>query len=76
MSSQTFTVGGMTCGHCAKSVTEELSDLPGVTDVQVAVDSGQVSVTSDQELSRDAVTSAVAEAGYTVTAWPSDNSAA
>ncbi|MGP4015128.1 heavy-metal-associated domain-containing protein [Saccharopolyspora sp. 5N708] len=76
MISQTFTVSGMTCGHCAKSVTEELSDLPGVNDVQVAVESGQVSVTSDQELSRDAVSTAITEAGYTITAWASDNSAA
>lgn len=73
MSSRTFTVGGMTCGHCARSVTEELSELPGVTDVQVAVDSGQVSVRSDQELGRDAVTAAITEAGYTITDWPGAN---
>ncbi|MEV0698826.1 heavy-metal-associated domain-containing protein [Saccharopolyspora sp. NPDC050389] len=73
MSNQTFTVGGMTCGHCAKSVTEELSDLPGVSDVQVSVESGQVSVTSDQQLTLEAVTAAITEAGYTITDWPSAN---
>ncbi|GAA0505685.1 heavy-metal-associated domain-containing protein [Saccharopolyspora thermophila] len=73
MSVQTFTVSGMTCGHCARSVTEELSEIPGVTDVQVTVETGQVSVTSEQELTRDAVTAAIAEAGYAVTAWTSPN---
>lgn len=73
MSSQTFIVSGMTCGHCAKSVTEELSELPGVSDVQVSVESGQVLVTSEQELSRDAVTAAITEAGYTIADWPSAN---
>ncbi|CAM06196.1 copper chaperone CopZ [Saccharopolyspora erythraea NRRL 2338] len=69
MSTQTFTVTGMTCGHCVKSVTEELSEIPGVTDVQVTLDSGLVSVTSEQELSRDAATAAVSEAGYDISAW-------
>ncbi|MGW1677115.1 heavy-metal-associated domain-containing protein [Saccharopolyspora sp. NPDC002376] len=73
MSSRTFTVSGMTCGHCATSVTEELSELPGVTDVWVSVDSGQVSVTSEQELSREAATMAITEAGYTITDWPTAN---
>lgn len=73
MSSQTFVVGGMTCGHCAKSVSEELSELPSVSDVQVSVESGQVSVTSQQELSREAVAAAITEAGYTIAEWPGAN---
>ncbi|MGI8308821.1 heavy-metal-associated domain-containing protein [Saccharopolyspora sp. ASAGF58] len=73
MSSQTFVVSGMTCGHCAKSVTEELSELPGVSGVQVSVESGQVSVTSEQELTRDAVAAAITEAGYTIAGWPGAN---
>jgi copper chaperone len=76
MITQAFTVSGMTCDHCARSVTEELSDLSGVTDVQVTVATGQVSVTSEKALSRDAVIAAVTEAGYTISAWASDNSAA
>ncbi|MEV0086519.1 heavy-metal-associated domain-containing protein [Saccharopolyspora sp. NPDC003752] len=73
MSNQTFTVGGMTCGHCARSVTEELSELPGVSDVQVSVENGQVSVTSAQPLTLEAATAAITEAGYTITDWPSPN---
>jgi len=60
----TFTVSGMTCGHCVSSVTEELTGLNGVTDVSVVLDSGAVTVTSDRELGQDEVGAAVTEAGY------------
>ncbi|MCS7483080.1 heavy-metal-associated domain-containing protein [Umezawaea endophytica] len=60
----TFTVSGMTCGHCVSSVTEELTELDGVTDVAVVLDSGAVTVTSDRELGQDEVKAAVTEAGY------------
>lgn len=64
MHEQTFTVNGMTCGHCAAAVTEELSKLPGVTDVDVVLDGGAVIVRSDAPLTDDAVRAAVDEAGY------------
>ncbi|GAA1280699.1 heavy-metal-associated domain-containing protein [Saccharothrix xinjiangensis] len=60
----TYTVTGMTCGHCVSSVTEELTGVEGVTGVDVQLDSGAVTVTSTRELSRDEVGTAVAEAGY------------
>jgi len=64
MSTTTFTVTGMTCGHCVASVTEELQGLAGVTDVQVDLPTGAVTVTSDAELPRESVEAAVTEAGY------------
>ncbi|MGW4483938.1 heavy-metal-associated domain-containing protein [Amycolatopsis sp. NPDC004368] len=60
-----YTVTGMSCGHCAQSVTEELTELPGVTGVEVDVETGRVVVRSEQELAEDAVRAAVEEAGYT-----------
>jgi copper chaperone len=60
----TFTVKGMTCSHCVQSVTQELSALSGVTDVQVDLASGGVTVASDAPLSDEAVRAAVDEAGY------------
>lgn len=60
----TYTVTGMTCGHCVQAVTGELSTLPGVADVQVDLASGAVIVTSDAPLADDAVRAAVDEAGY------------
>ena len=61
---QTFTVTGMTCGHCATSVTEEISELDGVQDVAVVVETGAVTVTSTTPLDEGAVRAAVEEAGY------------
>ncbi|RKT57973.1 heavy-metal-associated domain-containing protein [Saccharothrix australiensis] len=60
----TYTVSGMTCGHCAGSVTEELTAVDGVTGVDVKLDSGAVTVTSTRELTRDEVRAAITEAGY------------
>ncbi|MCZ7472917.1 MULTISPECIES: heavy-metal-associated domain-containing protein [unclassified Micromonospora] len=60
----TYQVSGMTCGHCVNSVSTELSALPGVTDVQVDLAGGRVTVTSQNPLDVDAVRAAVDEAGY------------
>ncbi|MEU4525393.1 heavy-metal-associated domain-containing protein [Amycolatopsis sp. NPDC024027] len=66
MAEATYTVEGMTCGHCATSVREEVSELAGVRQVDVDVESGRVTVTSDTPLTTDAVAAAVTEAGYRV----------
>ncbi|GAA4721213.1 heavy-metal-associated domain-containing protein [Pedococcus ginsenosidimutans] len=66
MSTQTFDVEGMTCGHCASAVTEELKALDGVSDVRVDLVAGgtsAVTVEADRELTRAEVTSALDEAG-------------
>ncbi len=66
MSTTDYTVRGMTCDHCAGSVTAEITKIPGVTGVQVDVATGRVSVESDQPVAVDAVAEAVEEAGYEV----------
>ena len=66
MSTQTFPVTGLTCGHCVGAISSELSVLAGVTDVQIdlVVDgTSTVRVTADQELSDDEVALALDEAG-------------
>lgn len=60
----TWTVSGMTCGHCVASVAEELSELAGVENVDVVLETGAVTVTSQAPLDRSAVAAAVHEAGY------------
>lgn len=64
MITSTYTVTGMTCGHCVASVTEEVSEVPGVTDVQVVLETGAVTITSAEPLDQDAIRAAVEEAGY------------
>ncbi|EFC82680.1 heavy-metal-associated domain-containing protein [Parafrankia sp. EUN1f] len=62
----TYNVTGMTCGHCAAAVSEEISQLPAVSSVDIEVASGRVIVTSTGEIDDAAVGAAVAEAGYTL----------
>ncbi|TQK68676.1 MULTISPECIES: heavy-metal-associated domain-containing protein [unclassified Nocardioides] len=61
---QTFTVTGMTCGHCVASVTEEVQELAGVEGVAVDLPTGAVTITSAAPLDESAVKAAVEEAGY------------
>jgi len=60
----TYTVTGMTCGHCVQAVTDELTALEGVQQVDVDLTSGAVTVVSDTPLTEEAVAAAVDEAGY------------
>jgi copper chaperone CopZ len=64
MDRRTYTVSGMTCEHCVRSVTEEISAIDGVTDVAVDLPTGAVAITSDRPLDEAHVRSAVEEAGY------------
>jgi copper chaperone len=66
MSTAIYTVTGMTCGHCVASVTEEVSQVPGVTAVDVDLASGGLTVTSEAPVDEAAVRAAVEEAGYEV----------
>jgi copper chaperone len=60
----TYTVTGMTCDHCVRSVREEIGEIEGVSDIDVDLASGAVSVTSSRPLEDASVRAAVEEAGY------------
>lgn len=63
----TYYVSGMTCQHCVNAVTEEISALDGVRNVDIDLVEGGVSpvrVDSDAGLDRAALAGAVDEAGY------------
>jgi copper chaperone CopZ len=64
MSTESFSVAGMTCEHCVRAVTEEVSAVAGVTDVDVDLASGGLTVTSGAPVDEGAVRAAVEEAGY------------
>lgn len=64
MSTVTVTVTGMTCGHCASSVREEVGSIPGVSAVDVDLASGKVTIDSERLVDDGAIKSAVEEAGY------------
>ena len=69
MSTATYLVEGMTCGHCVSSVTSELMKLEGVTEVSVDLQPeglSAVHVTSDADISDSEASEAIEEAGYQV----------
>ncbi|NBU23510.1 MAG: copper chaperone [Actinobacteria bacterium] len=65
-------IEGMTCGHCAMSITKELSGLQGVGNVQVDHAAGKATVEVDG-VSNDQLSEAVSEAGYKATGFATLN---
>lgn len=69
MTTTTYRVNGMTCEHCVRAVTDELTQVDGITavtiDLQVG-DTSTVTVHSDTTPDADAVAEAIDEAGYTL----------
>jgi copper chaperone len=66
MTTATYQVTGMTCGHCVRAVSEELKNLDGVRDVTVDLHPGGasvVTVSSEAPLTAGAVAAALDEAG-------------
>ena len=61
---QTFTVTGMTCGHCEKSVKQAILALD--TQAQVVIDRSQNRVEVDSDVARAEIAEAIAEEGYAV----------
>ncbi|MFF5205293.1 heavy-metal-associated domain-containing protein [Streptosporangium sp. NPDC000396] len=68
MTTTTYTVQGMTCGHCVSSVKEEVGEVSGVTGVEVDLATGLVTVDSDGPVDGAAIVAAVKDAGYEVVA--------
>jgi copper chaperone len=68
MITATHRVTGMTCDHCVRAVTDEVSKLSGVTNVEVDLASGNVTVSSDAPLVEGALRAAIDEAGYELVA--------
>jgi copper chaperone len=64
---RTYTVNGMTCGHCALSVREEVAEVPGVEHVDVDLESSRLNVAGAGFSDAD-VQAAVASAGYELAA--------
>ena len=67
MTTTEYQVTGMSCGHCETAIRGEVSEIPGVTDVEVELESGRLVVVSSDPVDPAAVRAAVDEAGYTLT---------
>ncbi len=66
-SEKTYTVEGMTCGHCELSVREEVEELAGVESVEADHNTGRLTVRGER-IDDTAVREAVQVAGYKVAA--------
>ncbi len=64
MSKHTIKIGGMSCEHCQKAVTEALEALKGVSDVSVDLALGSARFESDGALGEDALRSAIEDIGF------------
>ena len=64
MTTTEYQVTGMTCGHCERSVREEVGQVAGVQEIRVSAQTGKLVVTADQPVADADVLAAVDEAGY------------
>ena len=64
MTTKTFLVPGMTCGHCKGAVTDELSKINGVTNIDVDLDSKKVTIKSEAVVEWQVIVDAIDEAGF------------
>jgi copper chaperone len=62
MSEQTFSVPTISCGHCVAAITESVSAVAGVTDVDIDLASKTVCVRGTAESAQ--VRAAITDAGY------------
>ena len=62
---RTYTVDGMSCGHCVNAITGEVTKVPGVAGVTVDLDARTVTVSGDSA-DDAAIRDAIDEAGYPV----------
>ncbi|MEU2783373.1 MULTISPECIES: cation transporter [Streptomyces] len=67
MSTTTYAVSGMSCGHCRAALTEAIGALDGVTGVDVDLATGHVTVTSAAEPDDARIAAVVDDAGYELT---------
>ena len=64
MTTTTFLVPGMTCGHCKGAVADELSKINGVSNVDVDLDSKKVTIESEADIEWQVIVGAGDEAGF------------
>lgn len=55
-------IRGMSCGHCVKAVEKAALRVPGVVRAEVAI--GRATIECEEQVTRDALAAAIADAGY------------
>jgi copper chaperone len=63
---KTVKIKGMSCQHCVKAVTKALSEIEGVSDVQVDLTAGEAAFREAQPVSLDVIAEKVKKAGFEI----------
>ena len=64
--STTIKIKGMSCQHCVASVTKALSDIEGVTDVQVSLEKGEATFSEQSPVAEETIKDAISKIGFEV----------
>lgn len=64
MTTVTYTVPSISCGHCTKTIETEVSELQGVQSVKAEIDSKKVTITFDTPASEETIKALLAEINY------------
>ncbi len=59
-------VDGMTCSHCESSVTKALTDVSGVSNVDVNLETKEVNVEHSEDVNKESLKEAVEDIGFDV----------
>ncbi|MBI5945949.1 MAG: cation transporter [Chloroflexi bacterium] len=64
MSTVTYTVPAISCGHCTRTIETEVGELQGVQSVKAAIDTKRVEITFDAPASEELIKALLAEINY------------
>lgn len=64
MKTEKFLVPGVSCQHCVRAVTSEVSKIVGVSEVKVNLDNKVVTVEYGDSVAPESIVAAIKEAGY------------
>ena len=62
----TIKVKGMSCQHCVASVTKALSEIAGISDVQVSLEKGEATFEEQSPVDEQIIKDAIARIGFEV----------
>ena len=64
MTTVTYTVPAISCGHCTHTIETEVADLQGVQTVKAEIDTKKVTITFDTPANEEKIKALLAEINY------------
>jgi copper chaperone len=64
MTTVTYTVPAISCGHCTHTIETEVGELQGVQSVKAVIDTKKVEITFDAPANEEAIKALLAEINY------------